>query len=108
MQPKGAAADLRKVLQFDPKNATAKAQLDSTIKLIRRIDFEKAIAGKEEEKVTDRARVMLKDGMVVEKEYDGPRLPDSGISQAFVDEMIEYFRAGKVRSTPLPQCESVI
>jgi hypothetical protein len=97
MQPKSAAADLRKVLQFDPKNAMAKQQLDSTIKLMRRIDFEKAIAGKDEPLVTDKARGMLKDGMVVESSYDGPRIPAGGISQEFVDQMIEWFRSGKVR-----------
>ena len=42
MKPEAAMADLKRVVALDPKNATARAQLDSTQKLIRRIAFEKA------------------------------------------------------------------
>lgn len=42
MKPEAAVADLKRVVALDPKNATAKAQLDSTQKLIRRKAFEKA------------------------------------------------------------------
>ena len=42
MRPKAAVADFKKVVALEPKNATAKAQLDSTQKLIRRLEFEKA------------------------------------------------------------------
>lgn len=42
MRPKAAVADFKKVVSLEPKNTTAKAQLDSTQKLVRRLEFEKA------------------------------------------------------------------
>lgn len=42
MRPKAAITDFKKVAQLDPKNVIAKQQLDSTQKLVRRLDFEKA------------------------------------------------------------------
>lgn len=42
LRPKAALTDLKKVVALEPKNAQAKAQLDSTQKLIRRLEFEKA------------------------------------------------------------------
>lgn len=41
MKYKQAIADLKKVLQFEPKNDTVKTQLDATQKLLRRVEFEK-------------------------------------------------------------------
>lgn len=42
MRPKAALADLKKVVALEPKNTQAKQQLDSTQKLVRRLEFEKA------------------------------------------------------------------
>lgn len=42
LKPKASLADFRKVLALEPSNASAKAQLESTVKLVRRLDFEKA------------------------------------------------------------------
>ena len=42
LQPKKALVDFKKLVALDPKNTAAKAQLDSTIKLVRKMDFEKA------------------------------------------------------------------
>lgn len=42
MRPKAAVQDFKKVIALEPGNTTAKQQLDSTQKLIRRIEFEKA------------------------------------------------------------------
>ena len=42
MRPKAAITDFKKVVQLDPKNTTAKQQLESTQKLVRRLEFEKA------------------------------------------------------------------
>jgi hypothetical protein len=41
LKPKLAVVDFTKVLKLNPKNQIAKAQLDATKKLIRRIEFEK-------------------------------------------------------------------
>lgn len=42
MRPKAAVSDLKKVIALEPKNAQAKLQLESTQKLVRRMEFEKA------------------------------------------------------------------
>lgn len=44
------------VLALEPNNATARTQLDATQKLVRRLAFEAAIAGKEEEPVSNTVR----------------------------------------------------
>jgi hypothetical protein len=48
LKPKLAVADLKKVLALEPGNATVKTQLESTQKLVRRTEFEKAIEVGEE------------------------------------------------------------
>ena len=91
--------------QLDPENATAKAQLDSTVKLQRRLAFEKAIAGQDEEAVSVRIRKSIEDGMELEKDYDGPILQEvalkdgkkrAKITQDFINGMIEHFKKGKL------------
>jgi serine/threonine-protein phosphatase 5 len=42
LKPKLAVADLKKVMALEPTNASIKTQLDTTQKLVRRIEFEKA------------------------------------------------------------------
>lgn len=42
MRPKAALSDFKRIVALEPKNAQAKAQLDSTQKLVRRLEFEKA------------------------------------------------------------------
>ncbi len=98
--------DLRTVAQLEPKNASVKAQLDATIKLIRRLEFEKAIKVSEGVKPADTVETNLKEGgggTVVSDSYDGPRLADGDdeetkhlgkIDQRFIDEMVEYFKNG--------------
>lgn len=41
LKPQSAVADFRKVLTLEPNNATVRAQMVSTQKLIRKIEFEK-------------------------------------------------------------------
>lgn len=87
---------------MDPNNANAKAQLESTVKLVRRLDFEKAIASKDEELVSERcAQQLANGGMPVEADYDGPRLEQTsdgkGVpTREFVEGMLEHFRSGKL------------
>jgi serine/threonine-protein phosphatase 5 len=42
LKPKVALADFKKAVQLDPNNAAAKTQLESTQRLVRRMEFEKA------------------------------------------------------------------
>lgn len=43
LNPKLAVADLKRVMALEPGNATVKSQLESTQKLVRKIEFEKVI-----------------------------------------------------------------
>lgn len=79
LDPKSALPDLRKVAALEPRNATVRAQLDATTKLLRRMQFEKAIAKEEGPKNWETAARHLKDGSggtTVPDSYDGPRLED--------------------------------
>ncbi|KAB5588592.1 Protein phosphatase 5 [Ceratobasidium theobromae] len=101
LKPQQSIADFRKVVQLDPKNANAKTQLDATVKLVRRIEFEKAIeVGEEESTVTRCREIIAQGGCDVETSYTGIKLPtdENGkytIDQAFMDSMIETFKDGK-------------
>lgn len=105
MRPKAALADFRKVVQLEPKNAQAKMQFESTQKLVRRMEFEKAIAGQDEVSMIARAEEQLKNGMEVDSSYDGPRIAEAKdrdgkrtgrITQEFIDEMRQWFKDGKL------------
>jgi len=104
MRPKAALADLKKVVALEPKNVQAKAQMDSTQKLVRRLEFEKAIAGKDEVSMITRAVDLLANGMEVEADYAGPKMEteDDGkgkkrakITKEYIDEMKAWFKDGK-------------
>ncbi|BGP49272.1 Palmitoyl-protein thioesterase 1 [Rhodotorula kratochvilovae] len=98
LKPKAAIVDFKKVIQLDPKNTVAKSQLDATQKLVRRLAFEAAIAGKEEEAPSVTIQKQLDDGASpLPSDYDGPRLEgDVRPSQAFVEAMVAHFKAGKL------------
>ncbi|KAL8278876.1 hypothetical protein RQP46_008747 [Phenoliferia psychrophenolica] len=98
MKPKGAVTDLKKVLQLEPNNASAKAQLDATQKLLRRLQFEAAISSKDEVATSIKIRDQLAQGIApLEKDYAGPMLsPDGKPTVEFVDSLIAWFKDGKV------------
>lgn len=116
LDPKAALPDLRKILQIDPKNATVKAQLDATVKLVRRLEFERAIRVEAAAPTSQTIEEHLQNGTggaVIRPDYDGPRLPTDDasktpispaieskpflgrIDEAFIDKMIDYFKEGK-------------
>lgn len=102
-----AIADFKTALKLDPKNAVAKSQLDATQRLLRRIEFEKAIEMEEDQSPVEKVEETINDGgCELPKDYDGPKLPpprDSdrargskyGISREFIDEMTAWFVTGK-------------
>ncbi|KZT43623.1 protein phosphatase 5 [Sistotremastrum suecicum HHB10207 ss-3] len=101
LKPQLAAADFKKVLALNPKNQLASTQLETTRKLIRRIEFEKAIDVGEEESPVDRCLKIIADGGCdLDKSYAGPVLPRNAsgehtITASFVDDMLDWFKEGK-------------
>ncbi|SCZ95325.1 BZ3500_MvSof-1268-A1-R1_Chr11-2g03434 [Microbotryum saponariae] len=102
MKPKAALVDLKKVISLDPNNASAKAQLDATQKLLRRLQFEAAISAKDEVLTSTKILEQLAHGALpIEASYAGPRLLTEEEGKAlrptseFVDELIEWFRKGE-------------
>ena len=88
------------VLSLDPANAPAKAQLDATQKLLRRLQFEAAIAAKDEILTSYKIIQQLKEGASpIDPTYAGPRLEGPGegdlITEEFVNELIEWFKKGE-------------
>ncbi|GAA6025395.1 hypothetical protein JCM8202_005280 [Rhodotorula sphaerocarpa] len=101
LKPKAALVDLKHVLALEPNNATARTQLDATQKLVRRLAFEAAIAGKEEEPVSNTVRKQLEEGTSpIPADYTGPRLAGTDtepeITADFVDAMVQWFKDGQV------------
>ncbi|KAI5121578.1 hypothetical protein M0805_000757 [Coniferiporia weirii] len=102
LKPQLAVADFKKVIVLDPKNALARSQLETTQKLIRKAEFEKAIEMEEEKDAVERCKeIIAEQGCPLDKSYAGPQLPttDDGktytISAAFLTDMIDWFKAGK-------------
>ncbi|KAI0695456.1 phosphoprotein phosphatase [Cytidiella melzeri] len=98
---KQAIADFKKLIQLEPGNQLVRTQLDSTQKMVRKTEFEKAIEMEEEKNAVERCLEMIAEGACdLDKTYDGPKLPtdDNGtysISRDFIHKMIEYFKSGK-------------
>ncbi|KAF8608507.1 protein phosphatase 5 [Ceratobasidium sp. AG-I] len=101
LKPQQAVTDFKKVVQLEPKNANAKTQLDATVKLVRRMEFEKAIEVGDEVSTVTRCREIIADGGCnVDASHSGLQLPkdDEGnytINQEFMDSMIAAFKDGK-------------
>ncbi|KAF9523994.1 hypothetical protein CPB83DRAFT_732902, partial [Crepidotus variabilis] len=56
MRAQQAVSDFKRVLVFEPQNETVRSQMVSTQKLIRKIEFEKAIEREGEKNPVDRCR----------------------------------------------------
>ncbi|GAA5930518.1 protein serine/threonine phosphatase [Sporobolomyces koalae] len=98
LKPKAALVDLKKVVQLEPGNVTAKSQLDATQKLIRRLAFEAAIASADEKPTSVKIEEQLaQDSPPIPSGYAGPQLPADGKPTAeFVDQLMEWFEKGNV------------
>lgn len=95
-----AVADFKKVLSLEPSNETVRQQMVSTQKLIRKIEFEKAIEMEEEKDAVTRCLEIIQEGGCdLDRDYSGPRLPFEdgkyGVTLQFVREMIQWFKDGK-------------
>ncbi|THG99379.1 hypothetical protein EW026_g2977 [Hermanssonia centrifuga] len=93
---KQAIGDFRKLLALEPQNQLVRTQLDSTQKILRKTEFEKAIELEEEKSAVLRCLEIINE----DKTYDGPKLAvgEDGkyqINVEFIKGMIEWFKAGK-------------
>ncbi|KUL88118.1 hypothetical protein ZTR_04010 [Talaromyces verruculosus] len=91
LNPRAALKDFKSVIKREPNNQTAKLRLTECEKLVRRMDFEKAIEVAEPASAFEDLDI---DAIVVEDAYDGVRL-DKEMTQEFIDDMIERFKNGK-------------
>ncbi|KAI6110627.1 phosphoprotein phosphatase [Pisolithus croceorrhizus] len=100
-KPQMAVLDFKKVLALEPRNDTVRAQLTATQKLVRKIEFEKAIETEEEKNAVERClEIIGEGGCEVESDYTGPKMQKSEdgkftITQGFVTQMIDWFKEGK-------------
>lgn len=101
LQYKQAIADFRRLLALEPQNQLVRTQLDSTQKILRKAEFEKAIEVEDESSAADRCyQIIAEGGCDVDRDYKGPKLPTTEdgkftISLEFVNQMLEWFKEGK-------------
>ena len=62
LKPQLAVADLKKVLAIEPQNAQVRKELESTQKLVRKIEFERAIEVEEEKSAVERCLEIIAEG----------------------------------------------
>lgn len=62
LHPQLALQDFKKALVLDPKNVEARRRHTETQKLIRRVEFEKAIEMEDEQNSADRCREIIAEG----------------------------------------------
>ncbi|KAI0675292.1 Metallo-dependent phosphatase-like protein [Trametes maxima] len=98
---KQAIADFKKLLSLEPQNQLVRMQLDSTQKILRKAEFEKAIEMEEEKNAAERCvEIIAEGGCDVDRGYAGPVLPKTEdgkftIDLEFVRNMIQWFKDGK-------------
>ncbi|GLB37620.1 putative PPP5 TPR repeat region [Lyophyllum shimeji] len=100
LKPQSAVADFKKILTLEPQNEAIRTQLVATQKLIRKIEFEKAIEVEGERNPVERClEIIAEGGCEVDKTYAGPKLTyENGkysITHEFIKAMIEWFKEGK-------------
>ncbi|KAF4598226.1 hypothetical protein EYR38_006622 [Pleurotus pulmonarius] len=101
LKPQSAVADFRKIIALEPKNDTVRQQMVATQKLVRKIEFEKAIEMEGEKSPIDRCHeIIAEGGCDLDRDYTGPQLPKSedgkySIDKEFIQGMIQWFKDGK-------------
>jgi len=95
-----AVGDFKKLLALEPQNETIRGQMLTTQKLIKKIEFEKAIEREGEKNPVERCReIITEGGCDIDPAYAGPSLPLDDekyyITEEFIQEMISWFKTGK-------------
>jgi serine/threonine-protein phosphatase 5 len=89
--------DLRRVCQMAPNDIDAKRHLQECQKIVKKIDFEKAIAF-DDAQYKSRGQVLQSlnvEDIIVDPTYKGPILENGEITMPFVRDMTEAFRMQK-------------
>ncbi|KAL0079741.1 Metallo-dependent phosphatase-like protein [Phycomyces blakesleeanus] len=91
---KEALKDLRVVVKNAPGDKDAKLKLDECAKIVKRIEFEKAI--EHDDHAPSAADSLDVDAIVVEASYDGPKIAeDKKITEGFVKDLVARFKDQK-------------
>ena len=91
MNYKDALKDFKAVVKREPNNRDAKLKLAECEKLVRRLEFEKAIEVSDPPSAFEELDI---DAIKVDDNYDGVKLANE-MTQEFIDDMIERFKNGK-------------
>ncbi|KAI8921310.1 Metallo-dependent phosphatase-like protein [Powellomyces hirtus] len=91
---KGAVKDFRTVCKVAPNDADARKKLADCEKELKRRTFEAAIAFDEKKRSAVEAIGDI-ESMTVDAKYDGPHLPETGITLEFVKGMLDHMKAQK-------------
>ncbi|EGD87834.1 hypothetical protein H112_04304 [Trichophyton rubrum D6] len=91
LNSRAALKDFKTVVKKAPNDRDAKLKLAECEKLVRRIEFEKAIEVADPPSAFEGLNI---ESMVVDDSYDGVRLEDK-MTQEFIDDMIKRFKNGK-------------
>lgn len=83
--------DFKAVLKKEPNNRDAKLKLAECEKLVRRLEFERAIEVGDPPSAFEGLDI---DSIAVDDKYDGVRLGNE-MTQEFIDDMIQRFKDGK-------------
>lgn len=90
---KESLKDFRTVVKYVPQDADARAKLAEVEKIVRKAEFEKALASDDSKPVEEKLRI---NEIVVEDSYDGQRWEDDGpVTLEFVNDMINRFENQK-------------
>lgn len=90
---KDSLKDFRIVVKLRPNDADARSKLSECEKIVRRIEFEKAIQSDKEKKCV--ADTINLDAIIVEPSYDGCLIEGENITSEFVDDMVKRFKEQK-------------
>ncbi|ODN74317.1 hypothetical protein L202_06735 [Cryptococcus amylolentus CBS 6039] len=105
LRPTDSVPDLKKALSIEPNNRVIREQLNTVVKLIRRIEFEKAISVGDSETASQRCLALIDSGACTfdpasaASDMPLPTIPSDPLARytptkEFVEGMIESFKKG--------------
>lgn len=90
---KDALRDFELLVKIKPNDKFYKEKYVECNRIVKRIAFEKAIAGDDNRSVAD---LIDLEAMTIEDDYAGPKLDNGKVTRQFMEELIEHFRNEKL------------